>query len=198
MQSGRNRERKMARWCLTVSWPVGTEFCDALNNDDTPRPGPGPTIPRFYESVRCEHPFPEDGKLILIQLQSELDEYALEDWSAPPRYETASFRRYELAGVAHIPPDLNTLATMGVTRQNPVSFRPVFKAMLRNLVEWIETGEGPPASLYLEGKVESDGRFRLATDADGNVKGGLRLPHMAEGAAERRARRRAARRLCGA
>ena len=26
--------------------------------------------------------------------------------------------------------------------------------------------------------MSSDGRFRLATDADGNVKGGVRLPHM--------------------
>jgi hypothetical protein len=156
----------------------GTEFCAALNNDDTPRPGPGPTIPRFYESERCEYPIPQDGKFILIQPQSELDEYALEDWPVPLRYETASFRRYELAGVAHIPPDLNALATMGATGQNPASFRPVFKAMLRNLVDWIETGKEPPPPLYLEGKVESDGRFRLATDADGNVKGGVRLPHM--------------------
>jgi hypothetical protein len=70
------------------------------------------------------------------------------------------------------------LATIGATRQNPVSFRPVFKAMLRNLVEWIETGKEPPPPRYIEGKVGSDGRFHLATDADGNVLGGVRLPHM--------------------
>jgi hypothetical protein len=68
---------------------------------------------------------------------------------------------------------------MGVAGQNPVSFRPVFKAMLRNLLEWIETGKEPPPARYIEGKVGSDGRFHLATDADGNVNGGVRLPHMA-------------------
>jgi hypothetical protein len=177
VRSGRNREESGALVFDGVM-AGGTEFCNALNNDDTPRSGPGPTISRFYESAPCEYPFPEDGKLILIQLQSELDEYALEDWPAPPRYETSSFRRYELAGVSHIPPDLNMLATMGATGQNPVSFRPVFKAMLRNLVDWIETGKEPPPPRYIEGKIGSDGRFHLATDADGNVEGGVRLPHM--------------------
>lgn len=66
----------------------------------------------------------------------------------------------------------------GATRQNPASFRPVFKAMLRNLVEWIVAGKAPPDSRYIEGTVESEGRFHFATDTDGNVTGGLRLPHM--------------------
>jgi hypothetical protein len=65
-----------------------------------------------------------------------------------------------------------------VTRQNPAGFRPVFKAMLRNLVEWIVSGKAPPDSLYIAGKMDSEGRFHFETDADGNVKGGLRLPHM--------------------
>jgi Alpha/beta hydrolase domain len=177
VQSGHNREPD-GTLIFDGIMAGGTEFCRILNNDDTPSAGPGPTIPRFYHDVPCEHPFPEAGKLILIQPQSELDEYALEDWPAPPRYETANFRRYELAGVSHIPLDLNALGSLGATRQNPVSFRPVFKAMLRNLVEWIETGKEPPPPRYIEGKVGSDGRFHLATDADGNVKGGVRLPHM--------------------
>ena len=36
------------------------------------------------------------------------------------------------------------LELTGAKRQNPISFRPVFKATLRNLVEWIETGKEPP------------------------------------------------------
>jgi hypothetical protein len=177
VQSGHNREPD-GTLVFDGIMAGGTEFCRILNNDDTPSAGPGPTIPTFYENVPCKYPFPEDGKFVLIQLQSELDEYALEDWPAPPRYETPSFRRYEVAGVSHIPPDLNMLATIGATRQNPVSFRPVFKALLRNLVEWIEIGKEPPPPLYIEGKISSDDRFRLATDADGNVEGGVRLPHM--------------------
>src|SRR5262245_47771546 len=65
-----------------------------------------------------------------------------------------------------------------LARQNPVSFRPVFKAMLRNLIEWIVSGTAPPDSMYTEGTVDSEGRVTFTTDADGNVKGGLRLPHM--------------------
>ena len=67
---------------------------------------------------------------------------------------------------------------LGATRQNPVSYRPVFKAMLHNLVEWIVAGTAPPDSMYIEGTVDSEGQVHFATDADGNVKGGLRLPHM--------------------
>jgi Alpha/beta hydrolase domain len=67
---------------------------------------------------------------------------------------------------------------LGATRQNPVSYRPVFKAMLHNLVEWIVSGTAPPDPMYIEGTVDSEGKVNFATDADGNVKGGLRLPHM--------------------
>jgi hypothetical protein len=66
----------------------------------------------------------------------------------------------------------------GAKRQNPISFRPVYKAALRNLVDWIETGKEPPDSRYIDGRVDSEGKFHFARDADGNVKGGLRLPHM--------------------
>ena len=38
----------------------------------------------------------------------------------------------------------SALELTGAKRQNPVSFRPVYKATLRNLVEWIETGKEPP------------------------------------------------------
>ena len=46
---------------------------------------------------------------------------------------------------------------VGATRQNPVSYRPVFKAMLHNLVEWIVSGTAPPDSRYIEGTVDSEG-----------------------------------------
>jgi Alpha/beta hydrolase domain len=67
---------------------------------------------------------------------------------------------------------------LGATRQNPVSFRLVFKARLPNLVAWIVSGTAPPDPIYIEGTVDSEGKVNFATDADGNVKGGLRLPHM--------------------
>jgi hypothetical protein len=54
----------------------------------------------------------------------------------------------------------------------------VYKATLRNLVEWIETGKEPPDSRYIEGRLDSEGEFHFARDVDGHAKGGLRLPHM--------------------
>jgi hypothetical protein len=152
-------------------------WCLALNDDATLRPGPGPTIALFSRGGYCDGLLPEDGKFIGIETQTDLEA----DQSYRTRHDSPSFRQYELAGVAHIPPDIVGLELTGAKRQNPISFRPVFKAMLRNLVEWIETGKEPPDSRYIEGRVVSAGKFEFATDADGNVKGGVRLPHMPTG-----------------
>jgi hypothetical protein len=54
----------------------------------------------------------------------------------------------------------------------------VYKAALRNLVDWIETGKEPPDSRYIDGWIDGEGEFHFARDADGHVKGGVRLPHM--------------------
>jgi Alpha/beta hydrolase domain len=149
-------------------------WCVVLNNDATPRPGPGPTIPLFYVGDYCDGPLPQEGKFIAIETETDLDS----DQSYRIRHESPTFRQYELAGVAHIPTDLNGLETIGAKRQNPVSFRPVYKATLRNLVDWIETGKEPPDSRYIEGHIDGEGEFHFARDADGHVKGGVRLPHM--------------------
>lgn len=149
-------------------------WCVVLNNDATPRPGPGPTIPLFYVGDYCDGPLPQEGRFIAIETETDLDA----DQSYRIRHDSPTFRQYELAGVSHIPTDLNGLETIGAKRQNPVSFRPVYKATLRNLVEWIETGKEPPASRYIEGDIDGEREFHFARDADGHVKGGLRLPHM--------------------
>jgi hypothetical protein len=135
---------------------------------------PGPTIPLFYVGDYCDGPLPQEGKFIAIETETDLDA----DQSYRIRHESPTFRQYELAGVAHIPTDLNGLETIGAKRQNPVSFRPVYKAALRNLVDWIETGKEPPDSRYIDGWIDGEGEFHFARDADGHVKGGVRLPHM--------------------
>jgi hypothetical protein len=149
-------------------------YCLVLNNDETPRPGPGPTIPLFHVGDYCDGPLPQEGKFIAIESETDLDS----DQSYRIRHDSPTFRQYELAGIAHIPTDLNPLETIGAKRQNPISFRPVYKATLRNLVEWIETGKEPPESRYIEGHIDGEREFHFARDADGHVKGGLRLPHM--------------------
>jgi hypothetical protein len=174
VRSGQNRGQEGALVFDGVLAGVSGSWCVVLNNDATPRPGPGPTIPRFYRGDYCDPPLPQDGKFIAIETETDLDV----DQSYRMRHDSSTFRQYELAGVAHIPPAVLGLELMGAKRQNPASFRPVYKAMLRNLVEWIETGKEPPDSRYIEGRIDSEGEFHFALDADGNLKSGVRLPHM--------------------
>ena len=83
------------------------------------------------------------------------------DQSYRMRHDSPSFRQYKLlAGVAHHPTDLNPLEQTGAKRQNPVSFRPVYKAMLRNLVDWIETGKVPFKLTVYRGACRQRGRVR--------------------------------------
>ncbi len=148
--------------------------CLVLNNDSTPRPPPGPTIPRFSALELCDDPLPSDGKFISLLTESDVAGFQ----SHLTRHDSPNFRQYEMAGVAHISPEIASLRQMGARRQNPVGFRPVFKAKLHNLAEWIKSDKLPPAPKYLEGAIDPDGSMAYATDADGNVKGGIRLPHM--------------------
>jgi hypothetical protein len=180
VRSGQNRAKSGALIFDGLLAGVGAGNCWVLDNDDTPRPEPGPTNPTFSKIMPCSNPFPEDGKFIAIETESDVsggtDAIPLRAYRT--RHQTPSYRQYEIAGVAHIPPEIIDMQLFGATRQNPVSFRPVFKAMLRNLVEWIVTGTAPPESRYIEGKADSAGQFHFVTDDDGNVKGGVRLPHM--------------------
>jgi hypothetical protein len=174
VRSRQNRDQSSALLFDGILAGVGGGECLILNNDETPRPEPGPTNPTFEEYVSCGEPLPEDGKYIAIETQSDIGAGT----AHLTRHQTPSYRQYELAGVAHIPSDTIDMQLFGATRQNPASFRPVYKAMLRNLVEWIVAGTVPPDSRYIEGDVDREGRFHFVTDADGNVKGGVRLPHL--------------------
>lgn len=148
--------------------------CGLLTNDETPQAIPGrPAIPTFEESAACPRPMPDDVKIILIRSQTDLERRV----DRLPRWETPGYRVYEIAGVPHAPEGLRNFRHQGATRQNPASWVPVAKAMLHHLAAWIATGREPPPPLYLEGTGE-DGAFALTRDADGNVLGGIRLPHM--------------------
>ena len=177
VRSGKNRDVDGSLIFDGVLVGVGGSRCLILNNNETPRPAPGPTNPTFFRGAVCAEPLPEDGKVISILTQTEVGSARYKGHTS--RHQTGSYRQYELAGVAHIPADIVDLRQLGAPEQNPASFRPVFKAMLSNLVDWIASGKAPPDSRYIAGEVDRDGQFRPATDADGNVKGGVRLPHMA-------------------
>jgi len=150
--------------------------CLVIDNDETVRSNPYSRIPisSFYQYVFCDDPLPEDGKFISLLTESDIVPFR----GYRTRHETANFRQYELAGVAHIPPLMLAMKVMGATRQNPISFRPPFKAILHILVEWIVSDTVPPEPRYIEGSINENGEMQIATDADGNAKGGVRLPHM--------------------
>ncbi len=177
VRSGKNRDVGGSLIFDGILVGVGGSRCLTLNNNETPRPAPGPTNPTFFRGAICADPLPADGKFISILTQTEVGSNRYKGHLA--RHQTATYRQYELPGVAHIPADTVDLRQVGAPEQNPASFRPVFKAMLRNLVDWIASGKTPPDSRYIAGEADREGRFRPATDADGNVKGGVRLPHMA-------------------
>ena len=174
VRSGQNRDKDGALTFDGLLAGVGGGRCQLLNNDATPRPEPGPTTPTFYKSVPCGEPLPEDGKFISILTQSDIDRFT----GYLSRHQPPAIGSTSSPGSPTFPTDMIDTRLLGTTRQNPASYRPVFKAMLHNLVAWIISGTAPPDSMYIEGTVDSEGKVNFTTDAHGNVKGGLRLPHM--------------------
>ena len=123
-------------------------------------------------------PADDASKVMMISAQSDLEDGLF--LSALSRYpDEDNWRQYELAGVPHLP----TVVFPGLAEnQNPVDFRPVFRAAFHNLTQWATQDIEPPPSAFLAGEViaegESEGVLITDVDADGNAIGGLRLPHM--------------------
>ncbi len=120
------------------------------------------------------------GGAKVISVMSETDLETAGPWS---RAEAENYRQVEVAGVAHVPTGNVDLRQHGAPEQNPVDARPVFRAALHNLQLWLD-GTPPPPSIYLDIPVEPtrtvfDAPFwDAARDVDGNVLGGVRLPHL--------------------
>ena len=130
--------------------------CYILNNDDTADARPGRSGISMYAGggVPCAE-LPDDGKLILIRTQSEVEA------NGPVVSVSHNVRVYDLAGVAHVPSSIALLRQFGANRQNPVSWRPVARAMLDHLVAWVERGREPPQPVPMEGGYDEDGQFQL-------------------------------------
>jgi hypothetical protein len=94
-----------------------------------------------------------------------------------------NYRRWEIAGTSHIPGGLLDLDFLGHPGgQNPADPRPVYRAAIDKLKTWMQEGEAPENSPFIEGEIifPEDGPPELvaALDDDGNVLGGIRLPFM--------------------
>lgn len=126
----------------------------------------------------CEGAIADSGKVISLSPEGDAE------WGGYfERGEADDYRFLELAGVSHIPAPAADFRAHGMPEQNAIDFGPAFRAALVNLQEWLN-GKNPPPSASMElaatpTRVVDDVGLREAVrDADGNAKGGVRLPHM--------------------
>jgi hypothetical protein len=117
-----------------------------------------------------------------IAVNTETDVELFKGWEA--REETAAYRSYEVAGVAHISKRDVDLSGLGAARQNPMDLSPVLRAMVHHLTRWVQTGNQPPPSRIMPGRVATFTQpvfdikqfFCFERDTAGNARGGIRLP----------------------
>ena len=128
---------------------------------------------------QCKGAITDSGKVISLSTETDAE------WGGYfERGEADDYRFLEIAGVSHIPATEADFRQHGMPDQNMADFGPAFRAALVNLEEWLD-GQNPPpsASIELEGTrsktVDGVGVRSAIRDADGNAKGGVRLPHLA-------------------
>jgi Alpha/beta hydrolase domain len=132
---------------------------------------------------------PPDGKVMAVQTQSE--SFMRLQTARPASVTDPNYRDYEVAGVTHIPTPILDVSYWGGWRQNPETTRPYFRAAFYNMYHWINDNIDPPPSKFIDGTEDSTrcssgplpGQtnscdYNFTTDADGNVTGGIRSPHM--------------------
>ena len=131
------------------------------------------------DDLPCKGPLADGGKVMAL-----LTETDAQMGGDAERGDNPDYRVIEIAGVSHIPASIFDLRNKGYPQQNPVSYAPAFRAAFVNLQEWVN-GKEPPPSVAIQLSDASAKNFECcgpvrgaARDADGNAKGGVRLPHM--------------------
>lgn len=126
----------------------------------------------------CDGALADGGKVISLSTETDAE------WGGYyERGESPDYRFLEIAGVSHIPATEADFRNLGMPEQNMIDFGPAFRAALVNLQEWLN-GTNPPPSASMElaatpsKEADGVGVRPAARDADGNAKGGVRLPHM--------------------
>ncbi len=126
----------------------------------------------------CKGAVSDGGKVIVLSPETDVERGGYAE-----RGEKDDYRFFEIAGVSHIPASAADFRKLGMAEQNPIDFGPAFRAALVNLEEWLD-GKTPPPSVAMEiadtpSRIFDDAPVRpAARDAEGNAKGGVRLPHM--------------------
>jgi hypothetical protein len=126
----------------------------------------------------CEGVLTDGGKVIVLLPETDVE------WGGySERGEHPDYRVIEIAGVSHVPASHADFRSHGMPEQNPEGFKPVVRAALVNLQEWLN-GREPPPSVAIELSESPTRTFDGAPirgamrDDDGNAKGGVRLPHL--------------------
>ena len=149
--------------------------CVELTNSDVIDDPPWPQNPVFNKwGTPCEEDLPADTKYISLMTQSDVIFFK----GHLDRQKNSHYRQYELAGISHIPPDNIDFRLHGSERQNPISLKPAFRAVFRNLDQWVLNDVEPPPSRYIEVDISDKKNTQYVADKDGNVLGGVRFPHM--------------------
>ncbi|MDQ3366244.1 MAG: alpha/beta hydrolase domain-containing protein [Myxococcota bacterium] len=126
--------------------------------------------------------FPRAGKARVIVAGSETDFDMFNSYGSRADGTDPNYMQYELAGISHIPKPVIDVGPFGATRQNHATSKPFVRGAIRNLHKWVTAGKRPPSAPAIDGTFDGTA-FTMARDADGNVTGGLRFPHMKSGAA---------------
>ena len=90
--------------------------------------------------------------------------------------DTAKFRFWEVAGASHVTVPRGQAAP-GLESPNWLSYQPVYTASLRHTHHWLTKGVEPPRMPGIT--LAAGDTTAIDRDADGNARGGIRLPDMA-------------------
>lgn len=137
-----------------------------------------------FTKVRIDLQIP----IFVINSETEALHYAENDLRQP---NTHNFREWEIAGSSHANlGDLTWLAPQreidgmpaslpDTTNISAVNWQPTLDAVYRHLSIWIrDPAYSPPTFPYMEVATNSSGVMDYVRDADGNAKGGIRLPEI--------------------
>jgi hypothetical protein len=140
------------------------------------------TAPVFGNFNPCPgSPATNGAKILSVDTQSDMEVLGgafARDFNLGTPEADPNFVRWELAGVAHIPPLGIDMAYKGTTRSNPVDVFPVVRSAFFHLNNWVVANTNPPPTIHLDGTVDAMGNWMTAVDADANPTGGVRLPHL--------------------
>ena len=126
----------------------------------------------------CAGVISDGGKVMVFATETDVETGGFQGRGDGPDY-----RVIEVAGVSHIPASAADFRQSGMPEQNPIDFGPALRAALVNMEAWVE-GTEPPQYALIEltddpvRDLQGSPYRRAKRDADGNVLGGVRLPHL--------------------